>query len=302
MKHLKFLFYMFAVALMFSSCGSDNEDSDTSSTRNDNVNVVTASMPAEITRLEFPKVKGGNNLVIVHRATLNSKTGETGVNYSLEWDCGKKSQRWSCYEMYRGITATNTNRYYGDPQYPQDESVPEAYRFTSDPYWGTGYNHGHICPSADRLGSSEANYQTFFLSNMQPQVSGFNAGIWESMEKQVRIWNRNDFRDTLYVCKGGTIDNSDQIITTTANGLIVPKYYFMAILCKNSLGYKAIGLWAEHKSNNDDVVANYVVSIDQLEQLTGIDFFCNLPDGIEKSVEGLSVDNIKRVWGLATVN
>ena len=124
----------------------------------------------------------------------------------------------------------------------------------------------------------------------------------ESMEKQVRIWNRNDFRDTLYVCKGGTIDNSDQIITTTANGLIVPKYYFMAILCKNSLGYKAIGLWAEHKSNNDDVVANYVVSIDQLEQLTGIDFFCNLPDGIEKSVEGLSVDNIKRVWGLATVN
>lgn len=303
MNKFKLLFYTIAVAFVASSCGSDDDDSGSPIVLNENKNVVTATMPTAITRLEFPKVAGGNSLVIVHRATLNSKTGEVGVNYSLEWDCGKKSQRWSCYEMYQNISETHTSRYYSETnQYPQDESIPEAYRFASDPFWGTGYNHGHICPSADRLGAYEANYQTFFLSNMQPQVSGFNAGVWENMEKQVRTWNRNDFRDTLYVCKGGTIDNSSQILTTTGKGLIVPKYFFMAILCKNSLGYKALGFWVEHKENSDEVLSNYVVSIDELERLTGIDFFCNLPDNIEKSVEGLSVDNIKRAWGLDTTN
>ena len=133
---------------------------------------------------------------------------------------------------------------------------------------------------------------------MQPQVNGFNAGIWEKMEEQVRTWNKSSFRDTLYVCKGGTIDNADQIITTTSKGLIVPKYFFMAILCKNALGYKALGFWVEHKANKDTGLAKYVVNIDTLEKYTGIDFFCNLPDNIEKSVEGLNVENVKRAWGL----
>jgi endonuclease G len=301
MKKLKILIYAAVAVFALSSCSGDDSDSDAGNiVVNVNKNVVTSAMPAAITRLEFPKVAGGSNLVIVHRATLNSQTGEVGINYSLEWDCSKKSQRWSCYEMYQSVTETHTSRYSSDAnQYPQDESIPEAYRFASDPFWGTGYNHGHICPSADRLGAFEANYQTFYLSNMQPQLSGFNAGVWEKMENQVRLWDRNDFRDTLYVCKGGTIDNASQILTTTAKGLIVPKYFFMAILCKNSLGYKALGFWVEHKANSDAVVANYVVSIDELERLTGIDFFCNLPDNVENSVESLPVDNIKRAWGLA---
>ncbi|MBR1768071.1 MAG: DNA/RNA non-specific endonuclease, partial [Prevotella sp.] len=175
-----------------------------------------------------------------------------------------------------------------------------------DPFWGSGYDHGHICPSADRQYSKEANRQTFFLTNMQPQRNVFNAGIWAEMEQQVRDWNRNNFRDTLYVCKGGTIDKSDHIWRTLANGLLVPKYFFMAVLCKNASGYKALGFWIEHKDTDDyprNTMGNYslnpyVVNISELETLTGIDFFCNLDDETEEHVETLDPKNIITSWGV----
>ena len=304
-KIILFLLFATCMAVTFSACGNNDEEGGSKSNNtNANVLVGTSSvgnitMPAEIMRLEFPKVKGGNSMIIVHKAILNSNTNEYGVNYSVEFDTSKKSQRWSCYQMYSSISASNTKRYTSDTnQYPQDSSLPSQYQFTADPFWGSGYDHGHICPSADRLGSADANYQTFLLTNMQPQVNGFNAYVWANMENQLRIWNRDSFRDTLYVCKGGTIDNSDQIATTLHSGLIVPKYYFMAILCKNKEGYKALGFWIEHKANSDTELGKYVVSIKQLESLTGIDFFCNLPDNIERTVESLPVENVKRAWGL----
>lgn len=133
---------------------------------------------------------------------------------------------------------------------------------------------------------------------MQPQVNGFNAQVWANMEKQLRIWDRDDFRDTLYVCKGGTIDKQNQILTVTSKGLIVPKYFYMAILCKNKLGYKALGFWIEHEANDDTDLGKYVVSIQDLERKTGIDFFCNLPDNIERRVESLPTDKVRLAWGL----
>ena len=123
---------------------------------------------------------------------------------------------------------------------------------------------------------------------MQPQLNIFNAGLWLKMENIVsRTWNQASFRDTLFICKGGTIDSPDKIMLTTPKGLIVPKYFFMAVLCKNSQGYKAIGLWTEHYATDhkNDNLLNYVVSIDELERLTGIDFFCNLPDDLEEATE-----------------
>jgi endonuclease G len=113
--------------------------------------------------------------------------------------------------------------------------------------------------------------------------------------------------DTLYVCKGGTIDivNSeggvkDPILTTLSNGLIVPKYFFMALLRKSKTGYKGLAFWAEHlkEDRSNDPLSNYVINIRELERRTGIDFFCNLPDAIEEDVENTTVENIKWLWNL----
>ena len=287
---------LLALPLLFVACSSDDDPYTGPSQREDKVANVNANPASrkEYLRLEFPRIKDdGNNLVVVHT------TAEYGVNYSVEWDCDKKSQRWSCYQMYASNSVAHTSRYYSDTnQYPADPDIPSVLYFTSDPFWGSGFDHGHICPSADRLCSAEANYQTFFLSNMQPQFNKFNAGLWAKMEGQVRTWNRAQFRDTLYVCKGGTIDRADQLLMTTAKGLLVPRYFFMAILCKNSQGYKALAFWVEHENRSDNANNNlypYTISIDQLEELTGIDFFCNLPDDKEKEVESAV---FPQAWGL----
>ena len=271
-----------------------------------NVNRNDASQEPALLRLEFPKVKGGNSRVLIH-----TNNDEFGINYSVEWDCDKRSQRWSCYQMYATNRVAKTSRYYSDTnQYPYDPDLGVNEYFSYDPFRSSGYDHGHICPSADRLYSKEANYQTFFLTNMQPQRHIFNAGIWEAMEGKLRSWihQSSNIKDTLYVCKGGTIDAvetpggiKDPILTTLSNGLIVPKYFFMALLYRSKTGnYKALAFWVEHlnEDHSNDALGNYVINIDELERRTGIDFFCNLPDDIENEVESMSVEDIKWLWTL----
>ena len=134
---------------------------------------------------------------------------------------------------------------------------------------------------------------------MQPQVHGFNAGVWQNMETKVRdIASRYNytFCDTLYICKGGTIDKPEHVLETTGKGLLVPKYFFMAVLRVKNGVYNAMGFWIEHKASNDKKLAKYAVSIKELEAKTGIDFFCNLPDNIEYAVENAAVNNT--FWGL----
>ncbi len=283
-----------AAPAVFWSCSSDDDDEKDPLTVNTNAN-KTGEHP-EAGRLEIPKLKGGvANMLLVKRLSSGQ------VNYCIEWSLAKKAQRWSAFRWDR----TNSGGYVKrEDVFTEDYDIPEVYRTTSSHYSGSGYTRGHILASADRWNSLEANRQTFLYSNMQPQLYSFNGGIWATLEMKVRSWNNDAFRDTLYVVKGGTIDNDSQILEYARKGtplqLLVPKYFYMAILCKNkstvNSGYKAIGFWMEHRSFYDDEknVAPYIVSIDQLESLTGIDFFCNLPDHIENEVEKAVMRN---AWG-----
>lgn len=266
--------------LFLWSCSKD-DDEQNSLTANTNANLVADGPDAA--RLEMPKLKGGVvNMFLVKRLSTRE------INFCIEWDISKKAQRWTAFRWDN----TNSGGYIKrEDNFIEDTDIPLEYRTTYDHYRGSGYTRGHMCASADRWNSLEANRQTFLYSNMQPQLYSFNGGIWANLEMKVRSWNTADFRDTLYVARGGTIDHTSDLIETTSTGLRVPKYFFMAILCKNKSavngGYKAIGFYMEHRSFYEDEknLAPYIVSIDNLERLTGIDFFCNLPDGIENQVE-----------------
>lgn len=284
--------------LTLHGCGSDTDDNQAggnggNGSKNTNKNIVTAGMPPEITRLEFPHLKDkGSNIVVVH------KTNDAyGVNYAIEWDINKKSQRWSCYQMRKGYQG-NAGRYDTYNGYPFDPVLEEKGLYLDrDYFYRSGFDHGHVCPSADRQYSYEANKQTFYLSNMQPQYNKFNAGIWEKLESKIRKWTPRNNEDTLYVCKGGTIDDEENIIKRISGKLIAPKYFFCALLLKNAMGYRAIGFWMENENidRSNDKLKIYAKSIDELEKITGIDFFCNLPDNIEDKVEA-SVST--SAWGL----
>jgi endonuclease G len=316
--------FMFVATLFALAACSDGDEGGgnepktnptTPSSVNNNKNI---SGPAEAqSRLEFPKLKDDNSVVVVHRAVLNGKTNEEGVNYCVEWDTGLNSQRWSCYQLYSSIsynTASNVLRYSAENtgtllstcQYPNDPDLPVQYRWAEDPYKFSGYDHGHICPSADRLRAVECNYQTFYITNMQPQYNKFNAGLWQKMEEDVRNWVR--LGDTLYVCKGGTIDNPDYILeyvnrnshqSTRVNKdhIPVPRFFYMAVVCRKGDEWHGMAYWAQqyNEDHSNDNRKGYAITIDRLEELTGIDFFCNLPDDIEAQVES---EKDYSFWGL----
>lgn len=333
MKRIKIYLLILLAALTVGSCGSDNDGpvggGDNGETgggivnTNTNANVVTPGiMPNEITRLEFPKVKGGTSKVIVH------ETDQYGVNFCTEFDTSKKSQRWSCYAVYKSNNLKGWNRqnwrskegvswngktWKGDP-FQIDPEIPanlqpsiKEFKSSNMPSEGiTYFQRGHIVASEDRICSMDVNGQTFYMTNMQPQRGEFNTGIWEKMEEKIRSFLTYNMskqaahaNDTMYVCKGGTIDKSEQILGYTNNKFIVPKYFFAAVMIKNKSGHKAIGFWFEHKDYPPtEKLSAHIVNIAKLEELTGIDFFCNLPDDEERLIENVNItpSYLQTVW------
>lgn len=310
MSKLRILLLMVTAALVFAACDEESKNYEWTDAPNTNVNRNDASGNYMLSNLAFPKVKGGTSEVIMH------STSAFGLNYAVEWDHVLRAQRWTCYYFCPSNTVTKWARgnwkdtpwggdpFQLDPLVPKSEQPPVKGEFSGSYYPGGGrdsyYNRGHICASQDRMCSQEVNEQTFYMTNMMPQVYAFNGGIWADMEMQVRSWNKNSYRDTLFVVKGGTIDNENQILDRTRSGFIVPKYFFMALLRKKGSDYYALGFWAEHlnSDHSGEDLGNYVVNIRDLEQKTGIDFFCNLPDNIENREETKDVETIKTQWGL----
>ena len=291
-----------SATISLGSCSGDDNDGS-SQNASDNSNANSTATNKEYGRMEMPRIKKGSR-IIIHSTT------EFGVNYIVEWDDGLRSQRWTCYRMDDSNSKRVGSRSQwwgetGDP-FAEDNMIPAPYRTTLQDYSKIyrSYQRGHICPSGDRLNSKEANKQTFLLSNIQPQIGGFNSGVWLYMETKIRGgkfngtkvagWNTDSFRDTLYICKGGTIDNNN--FTYASSGIIVPKYFFAAILRVKNGNYNALGLWFEHKSNHSTDLKAYACSIDELEAKTGIDFFCNLPDKKEKVIEAAKPN--EALWGI----
>ena len=284
---------------------------------NNNANAERFSMTdfPEAWRLEYPQLSSNvsatgaedNCQVVVKR------TDDYGITYSVEWDNAKIANRWTCYQLHEGNSMSTVDR--------NDDFKADPEVFTSSTladYSGSGFSRGHLCPSADRLCSKNQNKQTFFLTNMQPQYQSHNGGLWGRLEDEVRSFATNDSKtdahcDTLYIVKAATISDKvtidevevdgvyPDIRCGTVNQLLVPKYFYMALLHYNKATdtYHALAFWTEHIDENQSVkfLGNYAISIDELEKRTGIDFFCNLPDVIEDEVEaGIDLD----FWNLKT--
>ena len=286
-KRYRQLISFLAVILLITACKDD--DSPNYSDTNINRNQAYAYNCPNAQSLEIPHLDAETGHVLTH--TVDYK-GLQVINYTVDWHPDKRHSKWVAFIFTSTTGAVNWNRnnwentsWGGDPFQPDPDLSSEERTELSD-YYRSGYDRGHLCASADRLFCQDANEQTFHLSNMSPQIGRFNQQDWVDLEGLVQNWGRsNSFRDTLFVVKGGTIKD-DQIMTYTKSGIPVPQYYFMALLCKKSGTYKTIGFWVEHKSyGGNPTLSSWVVSIDELEEKTGIDFFCNLPDRIETPVE-----------------
>ena len=209
--------------------------------------------------------------------------GRIEIPYSYEYDCTKKHVRWVALTFDNVTSQKNVDR---KDDYKPDTNIPAQYRTDKQDYYSP-YNRGHMVASSDRLYSREANSQTFYYSNISPQlITGFNQGgsTWDAIENKVQEWAKvSNPQDTTYIVKGTSIDYA--ILETGTYGVKIPKYYFSTILSYKNGQYKAIGFYIEHKSDKSKNIKACAKSIDELESITGLDFYHNLPDEIETAVE-----------------
>lgn len=163
-----------------------------------------------------------------------------------------------------------------------DPSVKTGSATLSD-FKGSGYDRGHLCPAGDMSFSPIAMSESFFMSNMSPQSPSFNRGIWKSCEGIVRNWAKEEGR--IYVVTGPIFGRSDKRIGP--NQVLVPAYYYKAILDLSQPDQKAIALILPNRKCVGKPV-DYVYSINELERMSGIDFFPQLADSLENLLESRS--------------
>ena len=201
-------------------------------------------------------------------------------NWSFYYDYDSYLATWVAYPLNRGLigSGSRTNAWGYDPLLPsswQQAIVNGAY--------GTGHTRGHQLPSADRL-TYAANVSTFYATNMTPQDYDFNCGIWADLENKVR--NYASSSDTLYVVTGCIVDGKSATLRDREDHPVrIPSAYFKALLrympgsTVGFDGYMACGFYFTHSSSiaKDDFV-NYIMSVDELEKKTGIEFFVNLAE------------------------
>lgn len=143
-----------------------------------------------------------------------------------------------------------------------------------------GMSHGHICPAGDNKWSKEAMNQSFLLTNMCPQDASLNGGGWKKLEDKCRNWAKK--YDDIYIV-AGPIFYEGVKRSFGKNKIGIPDAFFKVVLCVNGQP-KAIGFIYSNDSSSQSMAKN-VHSIDEIEEIVGMDFFCFLPDSIENEVE-----------------
>ncbi len=206
--------------------------------------------------------------------------------FTLSYDEKNEQASWVAYKLEK--SNLDRARFKRKDNFREDPLVRTGSASLND-YKKSGYDRGHLAPAADFTWSEKALDHTFFMSNMSPQVPGFNRGIWKRLEEQVRDWARAN--GSIYVVTGPIITNRKDRIGT--NKVTIPTSYYKVILDIQEPELKAIGFVMENKKSDNELLS-FAVSVDKVEEITGLDFFPSIPDELERKLESsISVSSWK---------
>ena len=198
-------------------------------------------------------------------------------NYTISYNRNWNQPNWVAWELNKNETKGRNNR---NEEFTADPDLAEAYQVESYDYSGSGYDRGHMCPAGDNHFDAKAMNESFYMSNICPQNHELNAGKWNDLEIACRKW-ANRYQQLFIVC-GPIIDKRNGKRIGKEHEIIVPEKFFKVILITSTKPARAIGYIFE---NNGSDRPYKVHSIDEVEKITDIDFFPNLPDKIEDLVE-----------------
>ena len=244
-------------------------------------NERTGSPTASPKWLELPATSASDGMDFYHHPmTVNGKKTR---NYSYYYDYESRLAIWVAYPLNTALIGGSGKR---SEAWAPDPLMPEADQALvhNGNYRGmSGMNRGHQIPSADRY-LPLANRETFYGTNMTPQLGSFNQGVWAKLEERVRAWAKSC--DTLYVVTGCVPEPHYGIASDNKGKRVVsPGAYYKAVLRLNRngtfghAGYNACAIYLEHNAENSSRSVNrsMAMSIRELERKTGVDFFVNLP-------------------------
>ena len=201
------------------------------------------------------------------------------IAYSLSYNKETRCPNWVAWNL---TTDHADGEWARSNDYREDYDVP-APRATNDDYRGSTWSRGHMCPAGDCKWDANAMSETFLLSNMCPQDRNLNSGLWNRIEMDCRKWAQR--YGSIYIVCGPLFYNKEHE-TIGVNKVAVPKAFFKVILCIQGKP-KAIGFVVKNNAGTKKK-DQYVNTIDEIERLTGYDFFPALPDDIEDKVEAYS--------------
>lgn len=232
-----------------------------------------------ITKLEIPKTNL-KDIIITH------------TGYSLLYNETHEQANWVAYKLTKKETNKiweRTDKFLTDPKVKTGTADDKDYS-------GSGYDRGHLAPASDMGWSSTAMAESFYYSNISPQDTSFNRGVWKRTEELVRTWATEN--KSVYIVTGPVLTNG--LTTIGYNKVSVPKYFYKIILDYNEPSIKGIGFIIPNSSSSEPL-QQFAVTIDSVEKFTGIDFFPLLTDEQEKIIE--SNLNIKSwTWKSSQIN
>ena len=264
--------------------------------------------------LETPAPRLQDSALFARTHYVASDSCSLERNYSLLYDPSTYTSYWVAYPLCKGhLAAGREDRWAYDPSLPDSlqTSVLKNYmldRFATKHYKSNYYARGHQIPNADRNASPVMQAQTYYSTNLTPQLqNGFNGLIWAKLEKGIRDCAQQ-YGDTLYVVTGasfalqasdvpdsGKVSRADSLsyVVNRNDGkrIPIPRWYWKAVLKvhRDTLGVPvratSVAFFLPHEDLKGHQYKEYVIPVDSLESLTGFDFFPALSDSLEVACE-----------------
>ena len=228
---------------------------------------------ADMSKLEIPVISNGKQGQILQR-----------TGYTLSYDSKNKTPQWVAWELTKEETRGKEER---STEFLPDPDVIGSQVVTYD-YSHSGYDRGHMAPAGDMKWNKQAMQESFYMSNICPQDHNLNTEDWNDLEMKAREWARR-YGKVYIVC--GPIYNGTRNEYIGEHRVKVPDAFFKVILINNDNKQYALGFLFENEAG-ERPLEEYLTSVDDIEKLTGMDFFSLLPDEIEERLENEKINQL----------
>ena len=237
------------------------------------------SVPKDLKSIGYPKINNNEQLV-EHDAMV------------LAYNNWHEQAAWVMHKIPRDIKGARlqrSNDFRSDSLVANGSATEKDYflRYPISPkkdsFYSFGYDRGHLAPSADFTWSAKAMSQSYYYSNMSPQVPEFNEGKWAELENNLRNYVNEKQNTDLYVVTGPILHQKLKKVPQASINLSVPEFYFKVAI--DTVNKQGIAYLMSNRPIYDEAVADFACSIDSIEQITGHKFFPNLDKKLQKQLK-----------------